>query len=86
MSAIIETLATLVGGAATYAIANDQGKIGLATGNLVVAMESDGLIEAKDARTYQSIMEILMESGVFNLSRENFEFFVCRSRPVPDRL
>ena len=86
MSAIIETLATLVDDAARYSINNEQEKVGLATANLVVAMESDGLIEARDARTYKAIMEVLLESGVLNLSRENFEFFVCRSRPVPDRL
>mgnify|MGYP001285226224 CR=1 FL=1 len=73
MSAIIETLATLVDGAARYAIENDQGKIGLATANLVVAMESDGLIEAEDTRSYQAIMEILVESGVLNLSRDDSE-------------
>ncbi len=86
MSAIIETLAALVDGATRYSINNDQEKVGLATANLVVAMKSDGLIEARDARTYQAIMEILVESGVLNPSRDNPEFFVCRSRPVPDRL
>ncbi len=83
---MIDTLSALVEGAAKYSIDNDDGRIGMATANLVVAMKSDGLIEAGDARTYQAIMEILVESGVLNPSRDNPEFFVCRSRPVPDRL
>lgn len=81
MGEISRTIGTLVEVAAKHSVDNDDGRIGLATANLVVAMKSDGLIEAGNAHTYQAIMEILVESGLLTLSPDSHKFVACRTRP-----
>ncbi len=78
-------LTDLVKEAAKHSIDNHEERLDQATANLVVAMTSDSLIEERDARAFQLIMENLVETGAIKLSPESREFFVSRSFPILDR-